>query len=142
MWNTGCAFIENRSGNDMCVFDQEADQTVVWPVDLPRDHLPVYWNETIFPWCINSGEVYGKAFRFYNAKLPKTLQGRDALRQRTPAFYMFQYYRDDQIYYLRPQSDGSFNWTDRVYCGEGPSSVVSVSIPDDGQVHVFTVGMF
>jgi hypothetical protein len=49
--------------------------------------------------------------------------------------YIFQSYRDDQIYYLRPEADGSLVWGNRRYCGEGPSSYVELSLSADGTVH-------
>lgn len=106
-------------------------------LDLPIGSAPDF-RGVIFPWCINSYEVKTKAFRFYVGPRPSLETLKTGIFPQV-LFYMFQYYRDDQVYWLAPDSNGGVNFARRKHCGEGPSSYVEVTINADGRPSVKTV---
>ena len=135
VWNTGCCDLHNNTGIHMCCMDAEGGEGTAGPKDLPAGSTVSWGCHTIFPWCINSQEIRTKAFRFYETPLPSSLAARRNLFARPPAFYLFQAYRDDQVYLLVPNGT-EVRWSDRRWCGEGPSSYVNVFISEGRQVHV------
>lgn len=115
MWNTGCRQVTNDLDCDVRIRDLEDPLRVIV---VRRGVQSADAGDTIFPWCINSEEVSRKAFRVevYDFSIPGPVIA-----------YVFQNYRDDQVYWLRPRA-GRVVWADRRHGGEGPCSYATVRL--------------
>ena len=147
MWNTGCRNVYNHLQFDLLIVDNEdtSRQLTVPGVGADGTVHHADYGGTIFPWCWNSGEVGRKAFRVYDRRGFGGDGHHKKFRESHPVLlYMFQDYGANEVYWIRPNDDGRYGWTDRQYGGEGPSSFVSLTItgtgPKDIAVHAITTG--
>jgi hypothetical protein len=114
MWNTGLCQLRNDTASTLFFIDQE-DTNHSGVVQAGQIFEG---NGVIFPWCINSYEVYSKAFRIY--------RGSD--RTGPLILWMFQNYLDDTVYYIE---GSTVLWAQKMTTGEGPSSYLRVRIRSD-----------
>lgn len=114
MWNTGLCQLFNGTTSTLFFIDQEDPfhSAVINPGGIYEG------NGVIFPWCINSYEVFTKAFRIY--------RGTD--RTGPLILWMFQNYLDDTVYYI---AGNTVLWNEKQAIGEGPSPYLRVSIRSD-----------
>lgn len=110
MWNTGLNKLRNATSGSIYFVDQEDTD---FNFTLNSGGLMSFG--PVFPWCDNSLEVSRKAFRVH--------RGTDATGP--ILFYMFQYFRDDIVYFI---PGGQAVWSARQNAGEGLSGYLDVVI--------------
>jgi hypothetical protein len=114
MWNTGLSTLRNRTGGT--IFFIALDKPSFAYSIANGSDLSGYGLH--FPWCLNSWEVRNYAFRIHrgpNTNAPVML-------------YLFQYYKDDTVYYLPPPAS---SLSQMQWAGEGPSSYLDIDIGTD-----------
>ena len=114
MWNTGLCQLRNGTTSTLFFIDEEDTfhSAVINPGEIYEG------DGVIFPWCINSYEVFKKAFRVY--------RGTD--RTGPLILWMFQNYVDDTVYYI---AGNTVLWNQKQGVGEGPSPYLRISIGTD-----------
>jgi hypothetical protein len=120
MWNTGISTVYNNAAVELNWNDLETDNE--W-FGAREGQIPGGHNgkiAVVAPWCSNSYEIITKAIGF--ATDPGGFQ-----------FYVFQNYIDNQIYYVPAQTEGASLWASKIWCGEGPSSYVNLTIGLQGE---------
>lgn len=134
VWNTGLRILTNKTrqsgstGINLCYVDLdwnlffffltpgEIDGVILKGSDQHPDGNTFDAQGLILPWCSNSTEVRENAIRVNRFDADSGYQGEALL-------YLFQYYWDNEGYYL-PADFSSFD--EKKSLGEGPSSYLNV----------------
>jgi hypothetical protein len=104
VWNTGCRMVGNGLNVGINIQDYEDPHFALTVPSLGSADF----NDVIFPWCSNSGEIANKAFAVTNI-----IAG-----TRIPFLYLFQDYTNNRIAYS-VQVAGQDLWATRMFIGAG-----------------------